>query len=125
MFPPRAQCTWSTFAQTLDHFARGATRGGGETFSQRLCIYDGFTEDPSHPSVVLFYTGNESPVEEYVNNTGLMWELGAQTGALLVFAEHRYEGGSVPDLVGMEDCAAYCSVEQALADYATVIARFL
>ena len=40
---------------------------------------------------ILFYTGNESPVDEYVNNTGLMWELGEQLGALLVFAEHRYE----------------------------------
>ena len=51
-------------------------------------------------------------MEEYVNNTGLMWELGASMGALLVFAEHRYEGSSVPDLIGMEDCAAYVTVEQ-------------
>lgn len=36
-------------------------------------------------------TGNESPVEEYINNTGLMWELGESLSALLVFAEHRYE----------------------------------
>jgi hypothetical protein len=70
-------------------------------------------------------TGNESPVEEYVNNTGLMWELGIELDALLVFVEHRYlktlynhqlvverrtvsryEGKSIPDLIGMEDCAA-------------------
>ena len=30
---------------------------------------------------ILFYTGNESPVDEYVNNTGLMWEYGASRGA--------------------------------------------
>ena len=44
---------------------------------------------------IFLYTGNESPLEEYVNNTGLMWELGAKMGALLVFAEHRYEPGCV------------------------------
>ena len=40
---------------------------------------------------ILFYTGNESPIDEYVNNTGLMWSLAPKLGALLVFAEHRYE----------------------------------
>ena len=83
--------------------------------------YEGFVR-PGAASLVLFYTGNESPVEEYVNNTGLMWEAGATLGATLVFAEHRYEGGSVPELVGLADCLAYATVEQALADYAAVIA---
>ena len=109
------------FNQTLDHFARGATRGQGETFAQRLCVYDGFVSEAGRPPLVFFYTGNESPVEEYVNNTGFMWEVGKEMGALLVFAEHRYEGESVPELVGMPHCASYCSVEQALADYAEVI----
>ena len=31
--------------------------------------------------------GNEGAVEAYADNTGLMWELGAQLNALLVFAE--------------------------------------
>ena len=119
--PSSANCTWTSFNQTLDHFARGATRGGGETFAQRLCVYDGFVKNKSAPSLMLFYVGNESPVEEYVNNTGLMWELAPAMDALLVWAEHRYEGASVPRLVGMPDCLAYCSVEQALADYARVI----
>ena len=38
--------------------------------------------------------GNESPVDVYVNNTGLMWELGKKLGARLVFAEHRCEPSS-------------------------------
>ena len=33
--------------------------------------------------------GNEGAVEAYADNTGLMWELGAQLNALLVFAEVR------------------------------------
>ena len=31
---------------------------------------------------IFFYTGNESPIEPYVNNTGLMWNLGRELGAL-------------------------------------------
>lgn len=48
-------------------------------------------------------------------------QLAPELDALLVFAEHRYEGESVPELIGTPDCLAYASVEQALADYATVI----
>lgn len=40
------------------------------------------------------FKGNESPVDVYVNNTGLMWELGKKLGARLVFAEHRCEPSS-------------------------------
>lgn len=32
----------------------------------------------------------------YVNNTGLMWQLGQEMRALLVFAEHRYYGKNLP-----------------------------
>ena len=49
----------------------------------------GFRAAAGAPGPILFYTGNESPVEEYINNTGLMWEIGQQMGALLIFAEHR------------------------------------
>ena len=53
-FAPILQCTWVDFSQTLDHFTRGATRGGGETFTQRLCLYSGFVSDPTLPPLVLF-----------------------------------------------------------------------
>ncbi|KAH8060319.1 dipeptidyl-peptidase [Aureococcus anophagefferens] len=115
--PSSENCTWRVFNQTLDHFAVGSNPA---RFGQRLCLYDGFVTGAA-PRMVWFYTGNESPVEEYVNNTGLMWETGAELGALLVWAEHRYEGGSVPACAGLRDCLAYASVEQALADYAVVI----
>ena len=75
------------------------------------------TTDPERP---LLY-GNESPVEEYVNNTGLMWTMGYELGAMLVFAEHRYFGQSMPQLLGVEDCLAYCTSSQALADYAMLV----
>ena len=70
---------------------------------------------------ILFYTGNESPVEVYINNTGLMWSLAPKLNALMIFAEHRYEGESFPDLVGMPDCMSHCTSAEALADFATLI----
>ena len=41
--------------------------------------------------------------------------------ALVVFAEHRYEGESIPTLVGLRDCLAFCTSSQALADFAVLI----
>ena len=93
--PSIVNCTWRTFEQQIDHF--GSNSKG--TFPQRYCLYSswwrnassaGFDAPGAAPGPIFFYTGNESPVEEYVNNTGLMWELAEEMGALLVFAEHRY-----------------------------------
>ena len=64
--PDARNCSWKTLSQRLDHFGSLAT-----TFDQRLCLYDGFAKTVTR---VLLYVGNESPVEEYVNNTGLMLE---------------------------------------------------
>lgn len=66
-------------------------------------------------------TGNESPIDEYVNNTGLMYSLAPKLEALLVFAEHRYEGLSVPEVVGVPNCLSHCTSAEALADYASLI----
>ncbi|CAN0465415.1 unnamed protein product, partial [Laminaria digitata] len=41
-------------------------------------------------------TGNEADVSLYVGATGLMWENAPAFNALLVFAEHRYYGESLP-----------------------------
>ena len=118
--PGSANCTWGFFEQPLDHFAPGNTEGHSGTLSQRYCVYSGFYRaDGDAP--VLLYVGNESPVEVYVDNTGLMWEFGREQGALLVWAEHRYEGESVPAVHGVENCVAFCSSKQALADYARLV----
>ena len=118
--PSVANCTWQNFTQAVDHFG-----GAAGTFPQRLCLYDkwwkraskgGFKAPADAPGPILFYTGNESPVDEYVNNTGLMWELGAKMSALLVWAEHRYEPESHPSLQGTPNCFAYGTTAQALAD---------
>mmetsp|Transcript_1831 Transcript_1831/g.2791 ORF Transcript_1831/g.2791 Transcript_1831/m.2791 type:complete len:584 (-) Transcript_1831:207-1958(-) len=113
--PSSVNCTWRYYEQQLDHFSPGSAG----SYEERVCFYDGYVKNET--KYVLFYVGNESPVEEYVNNTGLMWEVGAEIGALLVFAEHRYEGKSVPEIKNMTNCLSFCTVEQALADYASLI----
>ena len=60
-------------------------------------------------------------MDEYVNNTGLMWELGERMSALLVWAEHRYEPCTHPNLVGTPNCFAYGTTAQALQDYVQLI----
>ena len=57
----------------------------------------------------------------YVNHTGLMWETAEDAGALMVFAEHRYYGESLPFGDATRDRMGYLTAEQALADYAALI----
>ena len=99
--------------QPLNHFVPNSP-----TYQQRYCMYSDFSVDNDGP--VFFYAGNESPLEQYINQTGLMWELGADLEATIVFAEHRYEGKSVP-LNETEVCMSYSSSKQALADYAVLL----
>ena len=54
-----------------------------------------------------------------------MWELAPKFGARIVFAEHRYEGESLPPKTLSEDCLSYASTMQALADYARLLEEHL
>ena len=114
------------YNQPLDHFSPSTKL----TFNQRYCIYDGYQDqnvENEFISPIFFYTGNESPLDEYVNNTGLMYELAAkpQFSALVVFAEHRFEGDSIPDFDTLAaanvGCFTYLTSSQALADFAALI----
>jgi len=106
--PALPKCTYYTVTQPLNHF--GPSPGD---FEQRLCIVDEyFDASSSIPPTVFFYVGNESPVEEYVNNTGLMYTLAPDFNALLVFAEHRYMGESTPMTEGVQNCMGYDSMSE-------------
>jgi len=50
-----------------------------------------------------------------------MWELAPKFGARIVFAEHRYEGESLPPASISSDCLSYASTIQALRDYARLL----
>ena len=111
-------CTWFTIEQPLSHMQRG----NAGVFQQRFCWFSGYWKTDT-ASPVFLYTGNESPVEEYVNNTGLLWNLAKKFNALVIFAEHRYFGLSVPYLNGTDNCIQYLTSEEALADYASLCNR--
>lgn len=108
------ECLW--FEQPLNHF-----QPNSPTYRQRYCVYDKYKTSALSP--ILFYVGNESPIEQYINHTGLMWELAPELQATVVFAEHRYEGQSIPTID--KECMSYCSSKQALADYALLLREIL
>ncbi|OQR85173.1 lysosomal Pro-X carboxypeptidase [Achlya hypogyna] len=110
----RKRCVESYFTQTLNHF-----EATDETYEERYFVCREFWTKPDGP--IFFYVGNEADVELYLNHTGLMWENAAEFGALLVFAEHRYFGKSLPFGKDAAKHLAHLSSEQALADYAVLL----
>lgn len=132
-----ANMTCGYFTQPLNHFV---PRGRSPSYEQRYCVYDRYAKqstndedsDPTSSASssssyltatkapIFFYTGNESPLEQYINQTGLMWELAPHLRARVVFVEHRYEGLSKPTNLS-HDCLSYSSTMQALADYARIL----
>jgi len=105
--------------QTLDHFRFDDDR----KFLQRYLVSDVFWTSPSAP--IFYYTGNEGNIELFANNTKGMINLARDFGALVVFGEHRYYGLSMPfGKASLEpQNLVYLTVEQALADHASLVLR--
>lgn len=107
-----------TFETLLDNFNFVDNR----TFSLRYLINNSFVDDEKSP--ILFYTGNEGDIELFAENTGFMWKLAGDLSGLLVFAEHRYYGKSLPfgnDSYKDPQHLGYLTSEQALADFAELL----
>eukprot|EP00040_Diaphanoeca_grandis_P012889 m.65186 g.65186 ORF g.65186 m.65186 type:complete len:539 (+) comp23530_c0_seq1:56-1672(+) len=120
VMPSTANCSILFKTQPMDHFSYSDS---SKTFRQRYYVYDKWW-DQGKNSPIFFYTGNEADVGLYVNATGLMWENGEAFGALLVFAEHRFYGASIPAQSPSSDKAlSYLTHELALADFATLISQ--
>ncbi|NWT44378.1 PCP carboxypeptidase, partial [Chroicocephalus maculipennis] len=102
----------------IDHFGFDENL----TFRQRYLVADQHWKKDNGP--ILFYTGNEGDITWFCNNTGFMWDVAEELNAMLVFAEHRYYGESLP--FGNESFSDskhlnYLTSEQALADFAVLI----
>ena len=115
--------SWDTeyFEQKIDHYDYRTDNTG--TYKQRYLINSDNFKDKSKP--IFFYTGNEGDITLFAQNTGFIWDNAHLFGALIVFAEHRYYGSSLP--FGSQSFAnnsvlAFFTVEQALRDYVELIA---
>lgn len=92
-------------------------------FQQRFLVNDTFYSNGSSP--IFFYAGNENDIEYFFwQNSGFITDVLAQEFiAMVIFAEHRYYGQSLP--FGQASFAtknlAFLSSQQALADYAVII----
>ncbi|KAK1892362.1 Dipeptidyl peptidase 2 [Dissostichus eleginoides] len=120
-FQTECQFTEKYFTQTLDHFNFNSMGNG--TFQQRYLITDKYWKEGYGP--IFFYTGNEGDIWEFAANSGFITELAAQQGGLVIFAEHRYYGRSLP--FGKDSFSSpqvgLLTVEQALADFALMISE--
>jgi len=107
------------YNQTLDHF--GFTTD--LKFPQKYLTNDTWWDVNGGP--IFFYTGNEGRIEAFAENSGFMWEIAEEFKAMLVFAEHRYYGESLP--FGKNSSSkdpkivGFLSSEQALGDYADLV----
>ena len=80
------------FPQELDHFS--FTPASSTVFYQRYLVNDSFwarshdvDDKVAGAGPIFVYTGNESPVDLFVQHTGFMFDIAPKFGALLVFIE--------------------------------------
>ncbi|GAB1607043.1 dipeptidyl peptidase 2-like [Argonauta hians] len=109
----------------IDHFNFNKP-AGNKTYRQRYLVQDKWWDQKSN-GPIFFYSGNEGPIEAFWNASGLMFDLAPKFGALIVFAEHRYYGKSLP--FGpvnsfKQPYISFLTVKQALADFAHLINTF-
>jgi dipeptidyl-peptidase-2 len=113
--------------QRVDHF----DGSNNATFQLRYLLPKGEPPlaPPPHASdatrPIFLYCGNEGGIDAFWGSTGLPFDAAPVRNALVVFAEHRYYGRSLP--YGAASTApahiGKLTVEQALADYAELVAE--
>lgn len=109
------------FTTQIDHF----NASKDDTFLMRYLVNDQYYNATSGP--ILFYAGNEGDIWTFYNNSGFVTKtLAEQMGALVVFAEHRYYGTSMPFIDAATSFSdvehrRFLSIEQVMWDYIELI----
>jgi lysosomal Pro-X carboxypeptidase len=122
------------FSQTTDHFNFETLTSPDDKFTQRwLTINEAnYTKQADRSTVPIFvFTGAEGGnVEETAWAYSFIIDMACEMGALTVLLEHRFFGRSVPfggnateALLPRPDRVGLLSVEQAMSDYAALIAH--
>ncbi|OQV22401.1 Dipeptidyl peptidase 2 [Hypsibius exemplaris] len=107
------------FDNLLDHFNYGSF--GEETYRQRYLLSNTYWKAGGP---IFFYTGNEGPITNFYNNTGFIFDIAPKFNALIIFAEHRFYGQSLPAGPVKSFQSPYLgllTIEQALADFAVLL----
>lgn len=117
-----SDCPWCVYEtkwldQNVDHF----NFVNNKTFKQRYLVNKAHWKPNS---VIFFYCGNEGDIEDFAKTMGLLWEMALDFKAMVVFAEQRYEGKSMPygkkSLSGPQ-YTGYLASPQVLADFSKLI----
>ncbi|KAL1512952.1 hypothetical protein ABEB36_002450 [Hypothenemus hampei] len=102
----------------IDHFS--LTRNN-DTFKLRYLLTEDFYVKGGP---MFFYCGNEADILTFYENTGFLIDIAPTFNALVVFAEHRYYGESLPfgakSLLSPETLR-YLTTSQALSDFVCLI----
>jgi lysosomal Pro-X carboxypeptidase len=112
------------FSVKLDHYALDLNK----TFKMRYLVNDEYFDINDKKSPIFFYCGNEGPIEEFWKNSGFITKtLASIYKGLVLFAEHRFFGKSMPfgesqnyDIRKNK----YLTVEQALGDYVEFLEKY-
>ena len=130
--PPVPKYETKYFPQVLDHFPSEAptTTTPSPKWKQRYLIADEhWGAKGALPNgckgPILFYSGNEGPIDAFWGLSGFMTQvLAPSMGALLIFGEARYYGLSQPQpssSASEKRRFDFLSTEQILADYAGLL----
>jgi lysosomal Pro-X carboxypeptidase len=107
-----------TRATLVDHF----NGSNDATYNMRYIMDDTHYNNETGP--ILFYAGNEGGIWTFYNNSLFMAQtLAKEYGALVVFAEHRYYGESMPfgeDSFKKENLR-FLTIEQVMLDYVDLL----
>ncbi|XP_034935793.1 lysosomal Pro-X carboxypeptidase-like [Chelonus insularis] len=106
------------FKVPINHFSFVDDR----KFEIRYLVNNTWQKEINAP--IFFHLGNEGKIEIFAKISGFLWDIAPIFGALIIFAEHRYYGESLP--FGNKTFSSvknleYLNTQQALLDYVNLI----